>query len=80
MNTAFDLMNYLILIFYFCICIIDLHVIFQEAATREKLVLEDNQRALHRELKEKSEDWKPRLFEIDPLAGSPHAWVYKYRE
>ncbi|XP_065070860.1 oxysterol-binding protein-related protein 8-like isoform X1 [Rhopilema esculentum] len=52
----------------------------QESATREKLVLEDNQRALHKELKEKAEDWKPRFFERDPLADSPHTWIYKYND
>eukprot|EP00794_Sanderia_malayensis_P018145 gene18145-19955_t len=52
----------------------------QEAATREKLVLEDQQRELHRELKETSEHWKPRLFELDALSPNPHAWVYKYRD
>ena len=49
-------------------------------ATKEKLVLEDNQRAVHKELKEKVEDWKPRYFEQDSLSENPHAWLYKYSE
>ena len=52
----------------------------QEGATREKSVLEDGQRKLHWELKEKNEDWKSRLFERDPSSMNPNAWIYKYRE
>eukprot|EP00112_Aurelia_sp_Birch-Aquarium-sp1_P025049 Seg815.7 transcript_id=Seg815.7/GoldUCD/mRNA.D3Y31 product="Oxysterol-binding protein-related protein 8" protein_id=Seg815.7/GoldUCD/D3Y31 len=52
----------------------------QEAATREKLVLEDNQRAVHKELKEKNEDWKPHFFERDAMSDNPHAWVYKFSD
>ena len=53
---------------------------FQAAATREKSVLEDEQRRVHRELEEKSEDWCPRYFELDTLSVNPHSWVYKYKE
>ena len=49
-------------------------------ATREKLVLEDNQRAVHKELKEKAEEWKPKYFERDSMSENPHAWIYRYSE
>ena len=49
-------------------------------ATREKLCLEDNQRAVHKGLKEKSEEWKPKYFEKDAMSENPHSWVYKYSE
>ena len=49
-------------------------------ATKEKLLLEDNQRSVYREMKEKSEEWIPKLFEVDPVADNPIGWVYKYRE
>ena len=52
----------------------------QETATKEKRVLEDEQRRLHRELKEKEEEWVPRLFERDSTSTNLHAWVYKYRD
>ena len=52
----------------------------QDMATKEKLVLEDNQRAVHKELKEKAEDWKPKYFEQDSMSENPHAWIYKYSE
>ena len=55
-------------------------LIFQEMATREKLVLEDNQRAVHKDLKERAEEWKPKYFERDSVSENPHAWVYKFRE
>lgn len=52
----------------------------QTAATREKLVLEDAQRRLHKELKEKDEQWTPRYFERDPDSTNTHAWIYKYKD
>lgn len=52
----------------------------QEMATREKLVLEDNQRAVHKDLKERAEEWKPKYFERDSVSENPHAWVYKYSD
>lgn len=52
----------------------------QSAATREKLVLEDEQRRVHRELKEKETEWVPKYFERDTTAPFDHVWVYKYRD
>jgi len=52
----------------------------QTAATREKLVLEDEQRRVHKELVEKEEVWVPRHFELDPDSTNSHAWVYKYKD
>lgn len=52
----------------------------QEAATREKLVLEDAQRILHKDLKENEKEWEPKLFERDHLSSNPHAWLYRYRD
>ena len=52
----------------------------QADATREKLILEDEQRRVHKELAEKEEDWVPKHFELDPDSSSTHAWVYKYKE
>lgn len=52
----------------------------QTAATREKLVLEDEQRRVHRELKENNKEWEPKYFERDTSVPVAHAWVYKYRD
>ena len=52
----------------------------QTAATREKLVLEDEQRRVHRELKESDKEWIPKYFERDLTVPYEHAWIYKYRE
>lgn len=52
----------------------------QAAATREKSVLEDEQRRVHKELDEKQEVWQPRYFELDATSVNPHSWVYKYKD
>jgi len=52
----------------------------QLAATNEKLVLENNQRKLHKDLKEANEEWVPRYFERDLDSSAEHAWVYKYKD
>jgi len=49
----------------------------QQAATQEKLFLEEEQRKLARERKMKMIEWVPRLFEQNHLTGE---WVYKYAE
>ena len=54
--------------------------VFQGGATREKLVLEDEQRRVHKELKEEGAEWVPKYFERDSDSTFEHAWVYKYKE
>ncbi|XP_047135738.1 oxysterol-binding protein-related protein 8 isoform X1 [Hydra vulgaris] len=52
----------------------------QTAATREKLVLEDEQRRIHKELHENNKEWVPRYFERDIESMNEYSWVYKYRD
>ncbi|XP_066934396.1 oxysterol-binding protein-related protein 8-like isoform X1 [Clytia hemisphaerica] len=52
----------------------------QSGATREKLVLEDEQRRVHKEMKEKDTSWVPKYFERDTSVAFEHAWVYKYKD
>lgn len=49
----------------------------QTAATAEKSILEDGQRASARERKAKMEEWIPRFFEQNLVTGD---WVYKFAE
>lgn len=49
----------------------------QAAATAEKSILEDAQRASARERKAKMEEWIPRFFEQNLVTGD---WVYKFAE
>jgi len=49
----------------------------QSAATREKFLLEEEQRKMARERKMKMSEWTPRLFEQNHITGE---WVYKYAE
>lgn len=49
----------------------------QESATREKCLLEDEQRKGARECKLKLVEWEPRFFERNLITGH---WIYKYAE
>lgn len=49
----------------------------QDAATREKCLLEDEQRRAARERKVKMVEWDPRFFERNLITGQ---WLYKYAE
>ena len=49
----------------------------QQAATREKYILEEAQRQRTRARREKDEEWLPELFEQSPLTDE---WQYKYAE
>jgi len=42
--------------------------------------LEDEQRRVHRDLKEKGSEWMPKYFERDTSVAFEHAWVYKFKE
>jgi hypothetical protein len=49
----------------------------QEAATREKFLLEETQRQEARERKAKLEEWVPKLFDRNEITGD---WEYKYKD
>ena len=49
----------------------------QQAATEEKLFVEDAQRQLARERKARMEEWIPKYFVRDEMIGQ---WIYKYSE
>ena len=49
----------------------------QEVATKEKSLLEENQRREARERKAKMEEWIPIHFERNDITGD---WEYKYKE
>ena len=53
----------------------------QVKATEEKFKLEEDQRRVHRELKETCVDWVTKLFDRDP--AHPEAinkYIYKYKK
>ena len=49
----------------------------QEGATREKFILEEQQRKDARERKAKMEEWTPNYFERNEITGD---WEYKFKE
>jgi oxysterol-binding protein-related protein 8 len=51
--------------------------VVQVAATEEKTVLEEAQRASVKERKAKCEEWEPNYFEQDLISGQ---WVYKHSD
>jgi len=52
--------------------------VFQELAVREKLRLEEKQRAARRERHDRGEEWSPRWFKrgVDPESGE-ECWLYQ---